>query len=122
MKKIYELLARCRFNLFGLSFYIRAFNDQKGGDRVYIQVSYIDKCRISGKEETWSGRKWYLSEHMADDEIVKTAYAACKTAVEHEIMEGFKVDGKVVFNPHVSFEALLSITDQEVKREPILTV
>jgi hypothetical protein len=53
---------------------------------------------------------------MTRDEVVKTAFAAFKAAVEHEVMEGFKFNGKIVFNPHVSFEALLSITDQEVSR------
>lgn len=37
-------------------------------------------------------------------------------AVIHEVMEGFTVDGKVLFNPHVNFEELLTISDREVTR------
>lgn len=66
---------------------------------------------------TWFGRKWYLSEFMTDDEIVKTAYSAFRQALEHEVMEGFKVDDKPLFNPHLDFEALLEISDHEVIRD-----
>ena len=69
--------------------------------RVYIQLEYNSKCNKDGDNDYWKGRKWYLSEHMTDDEIIKTCYAAFKACVEHEIMEGFKVDGKMLFNPHI---------------------
>ena len=54
---------------------------------------------------------------MLEDEVVKTAYLAFKLAVEHEVMEGFTVDGKILFNPHISYSALLAISDCEVKRD-----
>lgn len=54
---------------------------------------------------------------MTDDEIIKTAYLAFKIAVEHEIMEGFRVDGKILFNPHASYDALLKASDVEVSRD-----
>lgn len=53
---------------------------------------------------------------MTNDEIIKTAYCAAEAAVKHEIMEGFKVDGVILFNPHVDFEELLKISHLEVKR------
>ena len=53
---------------------------------------------------------------MTDDEIIKTCYAAFDACVKHEIMEGFKVDGKMLFNPHINFEALLTISDKEITR------
>ena len=58
---------------------------------------------------------------MTDDEVVKTAYAAFKAAVEHEVMEGFKVDGQVLFNPHTPYEELLKVSNIEVKRKPSLS-
>lgn len=84
--------------------------------RIFLQVVYNAPCTKTGQMQEWCGRKWYLSEHMTDDEIIKTAYAAYKAAVEHEVMEGFKVAGTVLFNPHVDYKALLSISHQEVKR------
>jgi len=109
LAKVRSLIARTSFKVLGREFNINAELDKVYGGRVYLQVSYLDRCRVSGKIEEWKGRKWYLSSHMTDDEIVKTAFVACKSVVEHEVMEGFTVDGKVLFNPHVSFEALLSI-------------
>lgn len=85
--------------------------------RVYIQLKYESECTRTGEIDEWKGRKWYLSQYMTDDEIVKTCYAAFKAAVEHEIMEGFKFDGTIVFNPHVSYAALMSVSDREVKRQ-----
>ncbi len=90
-------------------------NRQSG--RIFIQVVYTAECVKTGNMEHWHGRKWYLSEHMTADEIVKTAYAAFEAAVKHEIMEGFKVDGIVLFNPHVDFEVLLAGSHIEVKRK-----
>lgn len=115
--RVLSLINRCSFSLFGNRFNIEAIIDKKFGNRVYIQVSYVDFCHVTMERKLWKGRKWYLSSHMTDDEIIKTAFAACKATVEHEIMEGFTVDGTVLFNPHVSFDALLSISDKEVRRE-----
>lgn len=53
---------------------------------------------------------------MTADEIVKTVYAAFEAAIKHEVMEGFKVDGIVLFNPHVDFEELLKISHKEIQR------
>lgn len=85
--------------------------------RIYIQLEYNSACNKDGDNDYWKGRKWYLSKHMTDDEIIKTCYAAFEACVKHEIMEGFKVDGKMLFNPHINFEALLSISDKEITRE-----
>lgn len=85
--------------------------------RVFLQVVYDAPCTKTGNMQEWHGRKWYLSEHMTEDEVIKTAYAAFKAAVEHEVMEGFKICGTVLFNPHVDYKALLAVSHQEVKRE-----
>lgn len=89
-------------------------NEQYG--RIYIQLEYNSSCNKDGDNDYWKGRKWYLSEHMTDDEIIKTCYAAFEACVKHEIMEGFKVDGKMLFNPHINFEELLLISDKEITR------
>lgn len=110
------LLRRITFKLFGKEVFVFSRQDIKGGGRLFIQTLYEAKCSRTGKMEEWKGRKWYLSTHMTDDEVIKTAYCAIKATVEHEVMEGFKVDGVVLFNPHVSFEELLAISHKEVKR------
>lgn len=118
-----DLLSIVKMQLFGTIFRLRVAFDQKDNSssaRLFLQVTYVDRCHKTGKLLEWKGRKWYLSDHMTDDEIIKTAYAAFKAAVEHEVMEPFTIRGKVLFNPHVSFHALLAISDKEVKRDEMI--
>lgn len=115
-----KICSEITMECFGTIFKLKIARDQKHANgRVYIQVTYDAKCNKTGKLQTWHGRKWYLSEHMTDDEVVKTAYAAFEATVKHEILEGFKINGIPLFNPHVNYQALLSISNQEVSREPI---
>lgn len=124
--RVTALLKRVTLNILGTKMNLRIFWDMKarwkeGGaePRVFLQIEYhaYDSKDNSGVYRLWSGRKWYLSEYMTDDEIVKTAYAAFEAAVKHEVMEGFKVDGVTVFNPHLNFEELIKISHKEVKRQ-----
>lgn len=62
-----------------------------------------------------AGARWTCLS--TDDEIVKTVYAAFELTVKHEIMEGFKVDGTELFNPHLNFEELIKISNREVSRK-----
>lgn len=117
LKEIRDTLQRIKATVFGNTVAFRCEVDNKyDAGRIFIQCVYKDQCRKSGELFIFHGRKWYLSDHMTTDEIVKTCFAAFKTAVEHEIMEGFTVDGVVLFNPHVSFEELLKVSHLEVSR------
>ena len=115
--EIRSLCTRITLELFGKTFNIRVAQDLKSSNgRTFIQIIYLEKCNKGGEEQEWRGRKWYLSEYMIADEIVKTVYAAFKATIEHEILEGMKVDGIILFNPHINFEELLKISHNEVKR------
>jgi len=46
------------------------------------------------------GRKWYVSPHSTESEVVQTALKALLTAAEHEIRETFRYQGAAVFSPH----------------------
>lgn len=116
IQRIKNVLLRVKSTIFGQTFVIKIREDDKYGNRIYLQYYYRSKCNQTGADVMWYGRKWYLSEHMLDDEIVKTAYAAFKAVVEHEMMEGFKVDGIILFNPHINFEELLKISHKEITR------
>lgn len=117
LDQVKSITRRLTLECLGTSFYLVPMLDIQYGDRVYLQVLYQAPCTKTGEVQTWSGRKWYLSEYMTDDEIIKTAYAAFEAAVKHEVMEGFKVDGIILFNPHVNYTALLEVSNQEIKRE-----
>lgn len=117
--RVREVLSKISFKILGIDFTINANIDKlnpKNG-RIYLQISYMAPCTKTGEIQEWFGRKWYLSEYMTDDEIIKTGFAACKAAVGHEILEGYKVNGIILFNPHVNYEALLSISHHEITRE-----
>jgi hypothetical protein len=119
-QEIRALLSRITLSCLGKNFTIRCEIDNKyDAGRLFIQVVYrANDNKTGADEQEWKGRKYYLSEHMTQDEIVKTCYVAFEAAVKHEVMEGFKVDGIVLFNPHVNFEELLKVSDKEITRKP----
>ena len=118
LEKVIEITKRITISLFNTEFKIRVERDNIRPDdgRIFLQVVFSSPCTKDGDIQEWHGRKWYLSEFMLTDEIVKTAYGAFKMAVEHEVMESFKVDGIILFNPHINFEELLKVSHKEVKR------
>ena len=117
-KRVLNITNRITISCLGVELKIRVDKDQefKNG-RIFLQIYYQAPCTKTGNLETWKGRKWYLSKYMTDDEIVKTAYGAFKMCVEHEIMENFKVDGVILFNPHINFEKLLEVSHCEIQRD-----
>lgn len=119
LKRVNDITKKLSATCLGTKFEIEAHVDKRHPEsgRVYLQCAYRFHCNVTGKRQRFTGRKWYLSEYMTDDEIVKTAYCAYEAAVKHEIMEGFKYDGIILFNPHTHFEALLSVSHQTVNRE-----
>ena len=114
------LLLRVTMSCLDKTFSIRVERGNKASavyGRIFLQAMYKANCTKTGKLEEWKGRKFYLSDHMTKDEVIKTAYVAFEACIKHEIMEGFKVDGKVLFNPHINFEELLKVSHKEIKRK-----
>lgn len=76
----------------------------------FLQVVCVDGTdNVTGEPMDWRGRKWRLSEHMTDSEIVGTALAAIKMAYEHEIREKFLYKGQMIYGPHFDIEALYEL-------------
>lgn len=82
-------------------------------DKMYLQIKCYGECNVTGEPMDWSGRKWTISVHMTDGEIVQTIFKACLTAIEHEIREKFKYRGVSIFDPHYDIEKLV-----ELRRQP----
>jgi len=57
--------------------------------------------------EEHKGRKWLLSQHMTDSEIVQTALLAVLVCEEHEARERFRYRGAAIFGPHQDVEDLV---------------
>lgn len=78
------------------------------GNRPYMQWQFNGPCSKTGEVQLHMCRKWFLSPHMTDGELVQTAFSAALQAEEHECREFFKYGGHVIMNPHLSLEALTS--------------
>jgi hypothetical protein len=116
--EILKIIGHIRCEIFGKEIKIAVLLDKKYGKRTYIQAFYWDQCKDTKEMKEWRGVKFYISDHMIEDEIVKRCYAAFEAAVKHEVMEGFTFDNIVVFNPHVNFRELIKISHMEVTRPP----
>lgn len=116
-EEVLEMVTHLSLSVFGVEFKVRVARDVKSGNRVFIQLMYNAPCTKTGLMEEWKSGKHYLSEHMTEDEVVKKVYVAFEQCVKHEIMEGFKYDNIIVFNPHVNFRELLAVSHNEITRE-----
>jgi hypothetical protein len=81
------------------------------GDRPYIQVAFDEQCIDTGRIVEQRGRKWMLSPHMTDSEVVQTAFAAVLMALEHEAREVFQYRERNIYAPHFDVEALVQLVD-----------
>ena len=98
------------------------------GAHSYLQIKFLaPDSGISHIEDAtqavdiWQhGRKWLLSRHMTDGEVVQTAFKAIMAALEHEAREEFKYKDMAIFGPHYDIEALVDLCRQGkvVEREP----
>lgn len=61
-------------------------------------------CNVTGEPEAWSGRKWPISLHHTNGDVVNTAFKAVITALEHEAREQFLFQGEAVMQPHRDFD------------------
>lgn len=86
---------------------------REDGDRPYLQVVFEGADSVTGKVEVQYCRKWFLSLHMCDSEVVRTAFLAVQQAAIHEVQESFRFMGKSIFNPHRSVYALAGICGPE---------
>ncbi len=77
----------------------------------YLQIECTSTCNDTGEVHTWKSRKWLLSKHMTEGEIVQTCLAAVLMAIEHEAREKFTYGSTRVFDPHSDIQALKALYD-----------
>ena len=66
-----------------------------------LQLKFTAPCMVTKHPQLQSGRKWYISPHMTQSEIIHTAFKAVLTAEEHEIREAFLYRNQAIFAPHL---------------------
>ncbi len=93
----------------GTHFQYGVYEDREFG---YLQGYYLEACVVTGVMEEQRTRKWRLSPHMKESEIVQTALGLALASAEHVVREHFLYKGEQVFSPHFSTEALLEAARQ----------
>lgn len=71
---------------------------------LFLVARYEENDIATGKPSIQTTRKWYISPHMVESEIVQTALACVLMSMEHRAREGFKYFGQRVFSPHFDIE------------------
>lgn len=73
----------------------------------YLQACFNAPDAHTGEVAPQSTRKWLLSQHMTDSELVQTALKCVLTSVEHEAREQFTYRGEAIFGPHLPLDLLV---------------
>lgn len=71
------------------------------GDGYYLQHWQVIPDENTGMVSEQRGRKWYVSPHSTESEVVQTALLAILTFEEHEAREKFLYKGERLFGPHI---------------------
>lgn len=83
-------------------------NSNAIGLRAYFLAEDIQTKKVT-RQYT---RKWLLSEHMTNSELVQTALKCVLTSLEHEARENFKYMNAPVFGPHFDVDDLVLLCNQ----------
>lgn len=71
-----------------------------GGEGWLISAEYVRPDRESGAYGWGTSRPLFVRRGAQARDVWGTAFTAIKLTLEHELLEGFKVDGRRVFDPH----------------------
>ena len=87
------------------------FRAESKGDGFLVQVVYFepDADAPDGPAVEQHGRKWYISSHACESEIVRTLLAACLASAEHRVREHFFFEGQRIFSPHYDVHVLVGV-------------
>lgn len=72
----------------------------------HIWLAGIEKDTYTGEPALQEGRKWFVSHHCTISDVVRTAFKAVATWVEHEAREAFTYKGARVFSPHLDLNRI----------------
>lgn len=100
-----------------ISFRGEWFQVMSKGDGFLIQLHYWEPDVDTGKREEQKARKWFISQHSTESEIVQTALLACLTSAEHRVREHFKYKGKRLFGPHIDVNKHMEISEDTSHRD-----
>lgn len=95
------------------------------GDGFLIQVQFMgEDTDGSGQMELQKCRKWFISQHSGDSEIIRSCFLAIRQAEEHELCERFLYKGQQIYNPHLDMDRMadfITAKPFEVRPQNLLT-
>lgn len=106
MEHIREVLDQC-------SFMDRKFLVMKKGDGFLIQMSYMepDVEKPGSEPVEQKTRKYYISPHMCESELVETVWLMVQRSQLHVASEYFTYKGRRVYSQHFDIQARLELCD-----------
>lgn len=78
----------------------------------YLRASFLAEDIKTKKVTRHNTRKWLLSQHMTNSELVQTALKCVLTSVEHEARENFRYMEEPIFAPHYDVDDLVVLCSQ----------
>lgn len=88
-----------------------AWHVEPSGHGFLVQIRYNERDVDTGELKEQHGRKWYVSPHATESEIVQTMLLAAKQSAEHRVREHFLYLGRRIFSPHFKVGALVDMID-----------
>lgn len=85
----------------------------------YLQIEFMGEDVETGIVELQKCRKWNLSYHMTDTEIVNTAFKAIQAAEDHETREFFTYKNVRTHNPHFSVNDIVDMVNNNKLTEDV---
>ena len=82
---------------------------QRADGSFILQWEFAAPDNETGATSVQRGRKWFVSQHVIPDEIVKTAWLGVELALRHEAMEDFRYKKVAIFHPHTDVESLVEV-------------
>ncbi len=71
-----------------------------------VRTTFQRPDRDTGVVSKGYGRWWHVPSDVTESGVVKTAFAAAKMILEHELMESFHYNGFRIFDPHHTVDEL----------------
>jgi hypothetical protein len=82
-----------------------------------LDAGFLLQVRFDEHGDVQHGRKWYVSPHATEGEVIQTALLAVLTATEHEVREAFTYEGVAIYAPHFAPGALVALAKDHTSRQ-----
>jgi hypothetical protein len=88
----------------------------EGSEVMFVQHQFWRLDSKTGEGGYGHGRKWHISSHSTESEVVLTCLKAAITDAEHEVREGFRYKGVAIVHPHPDVNVLATVAVEEEVR------